>query len=152
MSETDLITRLQNDMKLAMKAGDKDRLSAIRMMLAEAKNADLQRPPSTPQKMVEAHQKRLRKSREEYERLGKADEVAKLDAELKVVEGYLPKQASAEQTAALVEAFLAAHPELTAADAGRATGMFMKEHAGRADPAAASAHIREALRGRQTAQ
>ena len=145
MPDNDLISRLQNDMMLAMKAGDRPRLDAIRMMLSEAKNADLQKPPSTPEKMVEAHAKRLRKGREEYERLGKPEEVAKLEQELAVVSEYLPKQASAEETAKLVDSFLAEHPELTAADAGRATGLFMKQHAGRVEPGMASARIREGL-------
>jgi hypothetical protein len=118
------------------------------MMLSEARSADLQKPPTTPQKMIEAHAKRLRKGREEYEKLGKLEEVAKLDAELAVVSEYLPKQASPEETAKLVEAFLAEHPELSAADTGRATGMFMKQHAGQADAAAASAKLREGLAGR----
>ncbi len=148
MSDAQLLSRLQNDMKQAMKAGQRPRLDAIRMMLSEARNADLQKPPSTPQKMVEAHAKRLRKSREEYEKLNKPDEVAKLDAELAVIAEYLPKQASPEETARLVEAFLADHPELTTADAGRATGLFMKQHAGQADPATASAGIRKGLAGR----
>ena len=148
MPDNDLITRLQEDMKSAMKSGQKDRLGVIRMLLAEAKNADLQKPPSTPQKMVEAHGKRLRKSREEYERLGKPEEVAKLDAELAGVEEYLPKMASPEETAALVAAFLERHPELTAGDAGRATGMFMKEHAGKVDPGTASGRLREGLASR----
>ena len=148
MPDPDLITQLQNDMRVALKAGQRSRLDAIRMMLSEAKNADLQKPPSTPEKMVEAHAKRLKKSREEYEKLGKPEEVAKLDAELAVVAEYLPKQASPEETAKLVQAFLAEHPELTAADAGRATGMFMKQHAGQANPAVASAKLREGLAGR----
>jgi uncharacterized protein YqeY len=148
MPESDLIVRLQSDMKAALKAGQRPRLDAIRMMLSEAKNADLQKPPTTPERMVDAHAKRLRKGREEYAKLGKADEVAKLDAELAVVAEYLPKQASPEATATLVAAFLAKHPELTTADAGRATGQFMKQHAGQVDPGVASAKIREGLAGR----
>ena len=82
MTDSDLISRLQSDMQAAMKAGQKDRVSTLRMLLSEAKNADLQKPPSTPAKMVEGHARRLRKAREEYEKLGKADEVAKLSAEI----------------------------------------------------------------------
>jgi uncharacterized protein YqeY len=135
-------------MQAAMKAGQKDRVSTLRMLLSEAKNADLQKPPSTPAKMVEGHAKRLRKAREEYQKLGKADEVAKLSAEIAVAEEFLPKQASGDETARLVEAFLAAHPELTAADAGRAMGMFMKQHGGSLDPGVASGLLRERLQGR----
>ena len=148
MPEDELIRRLQSDLKAALKAGEKERLSAVRMLLSEANTADLQRPPSTPQKMIEAHYKRLKKGREEYERLGKTAEVAQFDRELAIIEDYVPKAASPEETARLVDAFLAEHPELTAADAGRATGMFMKQHAGAADAAAASARIREGLKER----
>jgi hypothetical protein len=73
-----------------------------------------------------------------------------LNAELAVVSESLPKQASLEETARLVAAFLAEHPELTAADAGRATGRFMTQHAGSVDPGAAGAGIREGLAKRQT--
>jgi hypothetical protein len=148
MTDSNLISRLQNDMKAAMRAGEKARLGVIRMLLSEAKNADLQKPPTTPQKMVEAHGKRLRKAREEYERLDKADEVAKLDAELAVVDEYLPQQADAEESARLVAAFLAEHPELKAADTGRAMGMFMKQYGGVVDAALVAARIREGLAGR----
>lgn len=148
MPEPDLITRLQNDMKAALKAGEKERLAAVRMMLAEARNADLQKPPTTPAKMVEAHYKRLKKGREEYGRLNKPAEVAQLGRELAIVEEYVPKAASSEETNQLVDAFLAEHPDLTAGDAGRATGMFMKQHAGAVDPGAASTRIREMLQQR----
>lgn len=143
--DDELITRLQTDMTSAMKAGEKERLGTIRMLLSEARTADLQKPPSTPQKMIEAHYKRLKKSREEYERLGKAEEVAGLDREIAVTEAYVPKQATSEETAALVDGFLAGHPDLGPGDIGRATGMFMKQHAGAVDAAAANARIREVL-------
>ena len=147
-TSSDLISRLQADMKTALKAGEKEKLGVIRMLLAEAKNADLQKPPSTPQKMVEAHYKRLKKSREEYEKLGKPDEVAQLDREITVVEAYVPRQASAGDTANLVDAFLAEHPEFTGGDVGRATGQFMKANGGNVDPAAANARIRQVLSSR----
>ena len=145
MSLTD---RLTTDMKAAMKSGDKPRLSVIRMLLAEARNADLQKPPTTPEKMVAAHHKRLVKAREEYAKLGKAEEVSNLDTEIAVVEEYVPKAAGGEETAGLVDAFLAEHAEFGVGDVGRATGMFMKQHAGAADAASANARIREVLSSR----
>lgn len=145
MTGNNLISRLQEDMKLALKSGNRDRLAVIRMLLSEAKNADLRKPPATPLKMVEAHGKRLRKAREEYQRLGRAEEVSKLDHEIAVVEEYLPKQASADETQRLVESFLAAHPDLKPADLGRAMGMFMKEHGASVDPATANSLLRQKL-------
>src|SRR5277367_3060986 len=108
MSETSpkgLETRLHDDMKAALKSGQKERLSVIRMLLSDVKNIDLAPKPITAQETVAAYGKKLRKSIEEYERLGKSDEVAKLKFEISVVEEYLPKKASPQDTAKLVADF-----------------------------------------------
>src|SRR3954468_14686108 len=105
----DLQSRLQEDMKAAMKSGQKDRLSVIRMLLSDVKNIDLDPKKPTAEQAVAAYAKKLRKSVEEFEKYGKPDEVTKLKSEIAVVEEYLPKKASAEETAALVDQFLAAN-------------------------------------------
>src|SRR5271156_52255 len=104
----DLLLRLQTDMKTAMKAGEKDRLLVIRMLLSDVKNIDIMPNKPTAEQVVEAYAKKLRKAAEEYLKLNKPDEVAKLQGELKVVEEYLPKKAGAGDTEALVAAFLVA--------------------------------------------
>src|SRR3954466_8186576 len=103
----DLQAKLTEDMKAAMKSGRKDRLSVIRMLLSDVKNIDLMPNKPTAEQAVEAYAKKLRKGAEEYEKLGKPDEVAKLKSEIAVVEEYLPKKASAADTERLVEEFLA---------------------------------------------
>src|SRR5437764_13847584 len=105
--QTDLQTRLQDDMKAALKSGQKERLSVIRMLLSDVKNIDLAPKPTTAQQAVEAYAKKLRKSLEEYERIGKADQVNQLRFEIGVVDEYLPKKASAQDTEKLVQEFLA---------------------------------------------
>jgi len=134
-------------MKIAMKAGQKERLSVIRMLISDVKNVDLAPKPTTPEQAVEAYAKKLRKSVEEYERLAKPDEVAKLKAEIAVVEEYLPKKASADETARLVDAFLAQNT-FTEKQVGQAMGMFMKAHGPQVDPAQANALIRQKLAGK----
>ncbi len=128
----DLATRLHEDMKAAMKAGQKDRLSVIRMMLSDVRNIDLDPKKPTAEQAVEAYAKRLRKSQEEFQKLGKADEVAKLQAEIAVAEEYLPKKASREDTERLVDAFLASN-SFTAKQMGQAMGAFMKQSGGNVD-------------------
>lgn len=123
----DLQTRLQDDMKTALKAGQKERLGVIRMLLSDVKNIDLHPQKPTAEEAVAAYGKRLRKSLEEYEKLGKAEEVAKLRAEIAVVDEYLPKKASPEETARLVDEFLAKN-SYTAKQMGQAMGAFMKAH------------------------
>ena len=123
----ELLTRLQEDMKTALKAGEKDRLGVIRMLLSDVKNIDLMPSKPTAEQAVEAYAKKLRKSQEEYQKLGKSAEVDKLKFELGVVEQYLPKKASPEETERLVDAFLAGKT-FTEKQVGQATGAFMKAH------------------------
>jgi uncharacterized protein YqeY len=142
----DLQTKLQDDMKLALKAGQKDRLQVIRMLLSDVKNVDLMPGKPTPLAVVEAYAKKLRKGVEEYEKLGKPETVAQLRAEIAIVDEYLPKRASAAETEQLVAAFLAGKA-FTEKQAGQATGAFMKAHGAAVDAGLASAAIRKQLGG-----
>ena len=143
----DLLTRLQEDMKAAMKSGQKERLSVIRMLLSDVRNIDLMPSKSTAEQAVAAYGKKLRKSVEEYEKLGKADEVSKLKFEIGVVDEYLPKKASADETARLVDEFLAKN-SFTEKQVGQAMGAFMKAHGSTVDPAVVNPMIREKLKGK----
>lgn len=118
----DLLSRLTEDMKAAMKSGQKDRLGVIRMLISEVKIIDMQPSKPTAEQAVESYAKKLRKSLEEYEKLGKTAEVDKLKFEIGVADEYLPKKASAEETERLVDAFLAANA-FTEKQAGQATGV-----------------------------
>src|SRR5256885_2578957 len=123
----DLQNRLSEDMKVAMKSGQKDRLGVIRMLLSDVKNIDLMPNKPTAEQVVEAYAKKLRKGVEEYERLGKPDEANKFKSEIAIVEEYLPKKASAGDTEKLIDDFLAKN-SFTEKDFGRAMGAFMKAH------------------------
>ena len=143
----DLLTRLTEDMKTALKSGHKDRLSVIRMLISDVKNVDLAPKPTTPEQAVESYAKKLRKSVEEYEKLGKPDEAAKLKQEVAVVEEYLPKKASAEETEKLVDQFLATNT-FTEKQAGQAMGAFMKAHGGQVDAGTVNQILRKKLAGK----
>jgi uncharacterized protein len=142
-----VLTKLQEDMKAAMKAGEKDRLQVIRMLLSDVKNIDLAPKKITEEEAVAAYAKKLRKSAEEYEKIGRATEVAQLKAELAIVETYLPKKASPEDTEQLVHAFLASNA-FTEKQMGQAMGAFMKQHGQNVDPGIANAAIKRALTGK----
>jgi len=142
-----LLERLTDDMKLAMKAGQKDRLQVIRMLLSDVKNIDLNPQKPTAEAVVDSYAKKLRKSVEEYEKLGKADEVTKLKSEIAVVEEYLPKRASAEDTEKLVDDFLAKNT-FTEKQFGQAMGAFRKEHGNAVDPAVVNTLLKAKLTGR----
>jgi hypothetical protein len=143
----DLLSQLQNDMKIAMKAGEKNRLGVIRMLISDVKNIDLAPKPLTAEEAVAAYAKKLRKSQEEYQKLGRTAEVEQLKFELGVAESYLPKKASAEDTAKLVEQFLAQN-SFTEKQVGQAMGAFMKAHGAQVEPGMANQILRASLAGK----
>ena len=143
----ELQARLTEDMKTAMKAGQKDRLGVIRMLLSDVKNIDLMPNKPTAEQVVEQYAKKLRKSAEEYEKLGKPDEVAKLKSEMAIVDEYLPKKASAADTEKLVDEFLSKNA-FTEKDFGRAMGAFMKAHGAGVDPGQANQLLKKKLAGK----
>lgn len=142
-----MLERLTDEMKTALKAGNKDRLGVIRMLLAEVKNIDLNPAKPTAEQVVEGYAKKLRKSVEEYEKIGRADEVAKLKSEIAVVDEFLPKKLGREETETLIDTFLAAN-SFTEKDAGKATGMFMKAHGSNVDAALVNPILRAKLAGK----
>jgi uncharacterized protein YqeY len=143
----ELLSRLTEDMKAAMKSGQKDRLQVIRMLLSDVKTIDLNPARPTELQVVEGYAKKLRKSMEEYEKIGRAEEVATLKTELAVVEEYLPKRASAEETERLVDEFLGKNA-FTEKQVGQATGMFMKAHGAAIDGSLVNPLMRKKLAGK----
>jgi uncharacterized protein len=143
----DLLQRLQEDMKFALKSGQKDRLQVIRMLLSDVKNIDLDPKKPTAEQAVAAYAKKLRKSLEEYEKLGKAEEVKNLKFEIGVADEYLPKKASAEETAKIVDDFLAKN-SFTEKQVGQAMGAFMKAHGSTVDAATANQLLKQKLSGK----
>lgn len=142
-----VLAKLQEDMKAAMKSGQKDRLQVIRMLISDVKNIDLAPKKLSEEETIAAYGKKLRKSMEEYEKLGKTAEVAQLKAELAIVEEYLPKRASPEETQRLVEEFLAQNA-FTEKQMGQAMGAFMKVHGQQVDPALVNPLIKKHLIGK----
>jgi uncharacterized protein len=139
--------RLTEDMKAALKAGQKERLTVIRMLLSDVKNIDLAPKPTTAEDAVAAYGKKLRKTIEEYQKLNKPDEVQKLTFEISVVDEYLPKKASAGDTEKLVNEFLAKNT-FTEKQVGQAMGAFMKLHGPSVDAGVANQLLKKGLAGK----
>lgn len=103
-------TRLTDDMKSAMKAGDRELLGVIRMLLNEIKNAEINdlkepgriRTETEVIQIIAGYQKQLTKSLAEYP----ADRQAPLKAELAVVERYLPQPLVGSELEAFVAEFI----------------------------------------------
>ena len=146
MSTPTMAERLHEAMKAALKAGQKDRLQVIRMVLSDVKNVDMNPQKPTEEQAVEQYAKKLKKSVEEYEKIGRTEEVAKLKSEIAVVEEFLPKKLDAATTEKLVDAYLASN-SFTEKDMGKATGMFMKANKD-VDAGIASGLLKKKLAGK----
>ena len=143
----ELLQKLQEDMKAAMKSGDKARLGVIRMLISDVKVIDMQPNKPTAVQAVEAYARKLRKSQEEYIKLGKTAEVDALACELKVVEEYLPKKLSSAETERLVDEFLKQNT-FTERQVGQAMGAFLKLHGGQVDAGIVNPMIKGKLAGK----
>jgi uncharacterized protein len=103
--------KIQDDIKTAMKAKDAARLSVLRMVLSEIKYAQAQvnlqteLPDAEVLKVVTSYQKKLTKSLDDYPA---GDKRTAIEAEIKVVEEYLPKKATADETMRVIDKVLAA--------------------------------------------
>ena len=142
----DLEARLSADMKAAMKAGERDRLAVIRMLLTDVRSAGMATPPQSAEDAAAGYARKLRKGADEFDKAGDPGRAVALRDELNIVEQYLPAKADGEQTERLVAAFLAksnyAPPQV-----GQAIGAFMKAHGKQVDAAEASRLIRERVAG-----
>lgn len=124
-----IVDRVQEAIKEATKSRNQARLECLRM----AKAAFLLKEKEKGQKpndevataVLRAEVKKRQQSIEIFKQHGRADAVAATEAEIAVLEEFLPKQLSAEETEARVRAFLAAHPDMN--HAGKLTGAMKKE-------------------------
>ena len=144
-----LKNQITEDMKSAMKAGDKDRLKTVRLIMAAIKQVEVDQRVelddagvlSVLDKMV----KQRRDSVEQFER-GKRDDLAAIEkTEIDVLATYLPEQLSAEELAALVDDVIAATGAESMRDMGKVMGQIKAKAAGRADMGAVSATVKERL-------
>ena len=130
--------RLTADMKAAMKAGDKDRLGVIRLMIAALKDAQLQ---GTSDEMSEADEeavlrkmvKMRRDSVEQAEKAGRQDIADREAAEIVVIEEYLPQLMQGAELEAAVRGLAAEIGYSGPSDKGRFMKEWMARYKGRAE-------------------
>jgi len=137
----------------AMKAGDKERLAAVRLILAKIKDRDIElrtatQTPDDDAIVVDVLQKMVKQRRESiamYEQGGRAELAAKEQAELDVIEAFLPRQLSDDETTA---AILAIKEEIGAAsvkDMGKVMAVLKERHGTVLDMSKASGLVKAAL-------
>ena len=143
--------QIQDDMKTAMKAGDKRRLGAVRLILAALKQKEVdERKELTDADVLGILEKMLKQRRDsiaQYEQAGRTDLAEQEAFEVGVIQGYMPAQLSDAEIAAIVDDAIAASGAKAMADMGKVMGLVKPRIQGRADMGAVSARVKQRLAG-----
>mgnify|MGYP003575833823 CR=1 FL=1 len=141
--------RITEDMKSAMRAGEKDRLGTIRMILAAIKQREVDERITLDDSQVFAVLEKMVKQRREaiaqFETGGRADLVAREGAELALIQTYLPSQLSDAELDALIAEAITSTGAASIKDMGKVMGVVKAKAQGRADMSAVSARIKQLL-------
>jgi len=148
MSLKDQIT---DDMKAAMRAKESERLTTIRLLIAEIKRKEVdERIELTDAQVLAVVEKMIKQRKDsitQFENGGRQDLADKEKAELTVLSAYMPAGLSDEEVAAEVAAAVAASGAAGPQDMGKVMGILKPKLAGRADMTAVSALVKKALAG-----
>ena len=141
--------RITQDMKDAMRSGDKERLGNIRMLQAAIKQREVDERIMLDDTQVLAVVEKMIKQRKEaiaqFEAGGRADLAAKEKTEIELLQAYMPEQLSSAEVEALVATAIAETAASTIKDMGKVMALVKIRAAGRADMAAVSAIIKAKL-------
>jgi hypothetical protein len=143
--------RLNEDMKAALKGGNQARLSTLRMLrsavlIEKKKDISITTLPDVDAiRAFQAYAKKLKDSITEYQRLGKAEDVAKIQSELGIVEEYLPATLSEAESREMVRAVIAELGAASMKDMGRVMKEVQSRAQGRGDGKLLSDLVRSSL-------
>lgn len=148
-----LRARFTQDLKDAMKAGDKRKLSTVRMIQAAVKDKDIEargagKGEASEEEILALLQKMIKQrqeSAEVYAQNGREELAAQEREEAGIIQGFLPRQLDEAETRAAVQAAVASTGAASMKDMGRVIGALRAEYAGRMDFARASALVKETL-------
>jgi len=143
--------RIQDDMKAAMRAGERERLGTIRMILAGIKQREVDERIQLDDAQVMTVLEKMIKSRKEslvhFQAGGRQDLIDKETAEINLIQPYLPAQLSDAEIDALIAEAIAATGALSVKDMGKAMALIKSKAQGKADMAVVGAKLKAKLSG-----
>jgi len=149
--------RLEDDLKAALKAGEKDRLGCLRMVKSKVqekqvalrgkKGPEAKLSDDDVSNVFSAYAKQLRDSIESYEQGGREDLAVKERAELDIVSVYLPQQMSEDEVAAIVDEAVKESGATQPKDMGAVMKLVMPKVKGRADGKIVNRIVQSRLKG-----
>ena len=141
--------RIQEDMKGAMRSGDKDRLGTIRLIMAAVKQREVDERITLDDTQLLAVLEKMGKQRREsiaqFQAGGRADLVAKENAELTIINAYMPAPLADDELDALINAAISETGASSIKDMGKVMAIIKSKAQGRADMAAVGARIKARL-------
>jgi uncharacterized protein len=144
-------SRLKEDMKQAMRSGDKARLGTIRMALAAIQQREvderIELDDAQALGVLDKMIKQRRESVEQYRAGAREDLAAKEAAEIEVLGAYLPEPLGEQELAAMIDAAIAETGAASMKDMGRVMAVLRPQAQGRADMAAVSTMVKARLGG-----
>lgn len=142
---------IESDLKAAMKAGDKLRVSTLRMVSSELANARIEKGENLDEDEIVAVLARARKQRleseEQYRSGGRDDLAEKEAAEAAIIQEYLPEPIPEEELDELIDAAIAETGATSVKDMGAVMGRVMPDVRGRAEGSEVSRRVKERLTG-----
>jgi len=140
---------ITDDMKSAMKAGEKERLGTIRLILSAIKQQEVDSRKDLEDSdiiaILDKMSKQRRESIDQYEKAGRDDLAGKEKAELEIIQTYLPSQLGDDEIAAMIDEAIKTTGAEAMKDMGKVMGILKPKMQGRADMAAVSAQIKSRL-------
>ncbi len=152
----DLRSRIEEELKLAIRSQDKRRMATLRLIAAAIKDRDIQARGSGKddapteadlQALLMKMIKQRRESAEMYEKGGRPDLAAQEREEIAIIEEFLPRQMTEDEIAEAVDAIIEETGAQSLKDMGRVMGALKGKYAGQMDMAKASRLVKERLGG-----
>jgi uncharacterized protein YqeY len=144
MTENTILERVQTDTRDAMKAGDRERVGALRM-IASALQQEAKEGKGDELAVLRRERKRRLEAATAFREGGGDDRAAAEEAEAELIDGYLPAEMSDEELVQIVDAAIAEAGTTDPKDMGKVMGVVMPKIDGRADGKRVSAAVRERL-------
>lgn len=144
-----LKSRISEDMKLAMRAGDKPKLATIRLILSAIKQVEVDSRSDVSDEdiiaLLDKMQKQRRESISQYDKAGRTDLADIEKQEMVVIQEYLPAQLTSEELDDLISKAIESSGASSMKDMGKVMGQLRPQLQGRADMGAVSASIKARL-------
>ena len=144
-----MLKQIQEDLKQAQLAKDEVRVSTLRMLLSEIHNSEIQKGEELTEaeitSVIQREVKKRKEAAEGFRKGNREDQASAEEAELKILEAYLPAQLSNEELTEIVDQAITEIGATQISDMGRVISLVMSKAAGKVDGGRVSSLVKEKL-------